>query len=421
MAATQTFALAALSQFVSLYEDALNEKADYLQGGAPTGRELLNWMTLMLCEDEKKTVEAPRKPLPPTSTDLDDEIPDPPKLVRSNAMDAAKMSSKDLKSKPLTYEVTETDSEGKEVVVKKSLDMPFLPSRINYSETCQAVCVNGGLFTPCLTRPAKDSQFCKACANKGFLYGKMSDRLDVPVGLYSCVLPAKSEGKPDVTKSEISFGTYINKRGLTREFVENLISETYGPSMSIPDHMWSVDKAKSKRTVKPKSRKSGSPSTSSDEVSSVESLDESAAPEVAKKPRGRPRKIKSAEELAAEAEAPKKKRGRPAKLKKVVEEEPSVEVAEKVPEKAAEEVAEKVPEKAPEKAAEEVAEKEVKDGELEEEEPEDEEEEEEATFFDWEGKQYAYTSDNTLYAVDGDDYSPCGSWDPEERKPVFDL
>ena len=433
MAATQTFALAALSQFVSLYEEALVEKAEYLKGTAPSGPELQGWMmTMLLGESAGKKTEAPPKTVSKTP-ELAEEYPEPPKLVRCNAMELPKMSWKELKNK-FTYEVTEKDDEGNDVQVKKSLDLPFLPESINYSETCQAVKVNGGLFTPCMTRPAKDSEFCKCCENQGFLYGKLSDRMAVPVGLYSCVLPSKVEGKSDVTKSEISFGTYIQKRGLERVFVEKLLQDTFGSSIEIPEHMWTVDKSKSRRVVKPKAekKKKATPSTSSDEVSSVES-DGETAPVVAKKPRGRPKKVKTPEEQAAAEESPKKKRGRPMKAKKVLEvvEEESVEQAaeaESVEPVAEEESVEPVAEAesvepvAEEESVEPVAE--AESDELQAEEPdqddEDEDDETEATFFNWKGKQYAYTDDNTLYEIDEDGEStPCGTWDPETQKPVF--
>ena len=61
------------------------------------------------------------------------------------------------------------------------------------------------------------------------------------------------------------------------------------------------------------------------------------------------------------------------------------------------------------------------------EEDEEEDEEEETLveeFCEWEGKQYAYTVDLTLYRIQNkgeEKYIKCGRWNPEENKPVFDL
>ena len=86
-------------------------------------------------------------------------------------------------------------------------------------------------------------------------------------------------------KKEISFGTWLKKRGVERAEVETLIQEQYG--ISLPDEYWVLDKSKSSRAVK-------TVSTSSDDEASVEG--EKPAPKKA----GRPKK------LAPKKLAPKK-------------------------------------------------------------------------------------------------------------------
>ena len=46
------------------------------------------------------------------------------------------------------------------------LDIPFLPTQINYANGCQCLSVNGSLYSPCMTRTKKDELFCASCIKK---------------------------------------------------------------------------------------------------------------------------------------------------------------------------------------------------------------------------------------------------------------
>ena len=213
---------------------------------------------------------------------------------------AGKLTLKELKSNPIHYKEKNKDKTEEEVI--KTIDLPWLPDCIDYSCGCQALKVNGGLFTPCTTRPSKDSNFCKVCEKQDLKYGKISDRSTTPVPCY-----VDPNGK-----NEISFGTYCAKRELSREMVERLIQEKYGNRLIIPEHYWNVDKIKAARKA---TNKGKSVSTSSDEVSSIESATQDG--EEPKRKRGRPRKNQESNEPPK----PKGKRGRP---KKTVQAESSV-------------------------------------------------------------------------------------------------
>ena len=207
---------------------------------------------------------------------------------------ANKLTLKELKSNPLEYTINEKNKDGVEEPVTKSIDLPWLPNCIDYSCGCQGLKVNGGLFTPCTTRPSKDSKFCKGCEKQELKYGQISDRSNTPVPCY-----VDPNGK-----NEISFGTYCAKRGLDRDMVIHLIQEKYGNRLIIPEHYWNVDKIKAARKAIVKGK---TVSTSSDEVSSTEGA--SMDGEEPKRKRGRPRK----NPVSDEPPKPKGKRGRPKK------------------------------------------------------------------------------------------------------------
>ncbi len=189
------------------------------------------------------------------------------------------LSSKDLKKNPLKITKKELNKDGTEVEVEVEITFPYL-AEVDYSETCQSLKVNGGLFTPCLTRPAKGSTFCKTCAKAGHKYGTLEQRSNCSMLCY-----ADPKGK-----KEISFGTWLKKRGVERAEVETLIQEQY--CISLPDEYWVLDKSKSSRAVK-------TVSTSSDDEASVEG--EKLAPKKA----GRPKKLAPKKESVAPVEETK--------------------------------------------------------------------------------------------------------------------
>ena len=189
------------------------------------------------------------------------------------------LSSKDLKKNPLKIVQKNINEDGAEVEVELVVEVPYL-SEIDYSQTCQSLKVNGGLFTPCLTRPTKDSAFCKTCVKANHKYGTMEQRSNCAMLCYED--PSK--------KKEISFGTWLKKRGVERVEVESKLNEQYG--ITLPEEYWSIDKSKASRAMKK------TVSTSSDDEVSLE-CDKIVAP----KKRGRPaksaKKVSSSEDHEA--------------------------------------------------------------------------------------------------------------------------
>jgi len=188
------------------------------------------------------------------------------------------LTSKELKKNPLKI-IQKELKDGVEVEVEVKIAFPYL-AEVDYSGTCQSLKVDGGLFSPCLTRPAKDSEFCKACAKANHQYGTMEQRSKCSM---LCYVDPKG-------KKEISFGTWLKKRGVERSEVESLIQEQYG--ISLPDEYWVLDKSKSSRAVK-------TVSTSSDDEASVEG--EKPVPKKA----GRPKKLAPKKESVAPVEETK--------------------------------------------------------------------------------------------------------------------
>jgi len=235
------------------------------------------------------------------------------------------LTSKELKKNPLKI-IQKELKDGVEVEVEVKIAFPYL-AEVDYSGTCQSLKVDGGLFSPCLTRPAKDSEFCKACAKANHQYGTMEQRSKCSM---LCYVDPKG-------KKEISFGTWLKKRGVERSEVESLIQEQYG--ISLPDEYWVLDKSKSSRAVK-------TVSTSSDDEASVEG--EKPVPKKA----GRPKKLAPKKESvapveetksgASDEEASETSKQEPANVDKELESEPiSDEEAEKESDSAADSIEKK--------------------------------------------------------------------------------
>ena len=225
-------------------------------------------------DDVAEKVEAPE--VVQEAPEVVQEVPlaEAPKTLKKNT----NLTSKELKKNPLKI-IQKELKDGVEVEVEVKIAFPYL-AEVDYSGTCQSLKVDGGLFSPCLTRPAKDSEFCKSCAKANHQYGTMEQRSKCSMLCY-----ADPKGK-----KEISFGTWLKKRGVERAEVETLIQEQYG--ISLPDEYWVLDKSKSSRAVK-------TVSTSSDDEASVEG--EKPAPKKA----GRPKKLAPKKESVAPVEETK--------------------------------------------------------------------------------------------------------------------
>lgn len=403
----------ALAMFCGYYDEVIAKNTI-----APiNGQELLaEVQALIYSQDSKETKHAFTPSLSATN---------PVETIRSHEETlvttpdvkpvAASISSTLLKSMPLKFVSTVINDEGKQEEVTKAVDLPYL-SCVDYSETCQALKVNGGLLSPCLTRPSKGSPYCKTCSKAGLKYGTVSDRLSTSIMCY----------QDPKGKKEISFGTYSAKRGIPRDTIQQQISDLYN-GLTLPEEQWSVDKTKASRPIK------SSSSSSADEPS--------------------------------DTDAPKKKRGRPKKVVKVVEdvttndpsEEPDasegaeVSVAPAQPVAKEESSPKKVsPKKSTKKSKKSSPKKETlvevssDEGELVEETPvteeqeevlpveeakethhpsdnEDSEDEEDEDFerLTYEGVKYLRDEENTLYLDMEDDVEPVGTWDPVNSTPNF--
>ena len=192
-----------------------------------------------------------------------------------------KLSSDFIKKNPLKFKKKQVGADGTEEEVEVSVDFPYLAA-VDYSGTCQSLKISGGLLAPCLTRRPKGQNFCKACTKLGNPHGTIQDRENVSMLCY----------KSPKGKSELSFGTYVTKRGLDIDEVKAKILELYGTEL--PNEYWSVDKVKASRVVK-------TVSTSSDDEASVENGSDAKVVATGWKKRGRPKK--SAEVVSAEEPA----------------------------------------------------------------------------------------------------------------------
>ena len=103
------------------------------------------------------------------------------------------------------------------------LPLPYLPECVDYSRCCQALILNGHLFTPCLTTPPRGEEFCKQCTRTKFKYGLLRDRESCKAGQFK---------QPGGKKEEIKYGEFLEKRNIKREEVMERINAYLDPEVS---------------------------------------------------------------------------------------------------------------------------------------------------------------------------------------------
>ena len=113
----------------------------------------------------------------PEKMDDDDDvviIDPPPKVMETVSVEpTAKIDSRDLKKKLASFKFK---PEGANRATQ--MELPYLPSCVDYSHSCQALQFSGGLFSPCLTR---GQGICKSCVKTESKYGTIQDREDSEV------------------------------------------------------------------------------------------------------------------------------------------------------------------------------------------------------------------------------------------------
>lgn len=449
-----SFAETGLTTFIRLYADVC--ELHQIQGPEPGKLHTFMLDELRKLDPECFKTKRPQEDIPSSGVN---NIPtpsateEPPSVAPVPAPQATAPKKVDVRDlKKLTYKkkrtITKGEKAGEEIEEDILVELPYLPHCVDYSCGCQALKLNGGLLNPCLTRPSKGSMFCKACGESP-KFGTIGDRVQAQAGTYSVSverIDAKTKEKKESKKTEISYGTWLQKQNIERSFVEQLLQDHGLSDVTIPESCFNVKKTKKRNTAKK------SPSTSSDgEVSSVEedavSVEPAAAqpepvvekvPEPAaepaesengsveedvasvtseavsseegsvegtdgKKKRGRPKSNKK----PVDPDAPKKKRGRPKK-----ESKPIVEEGDEEEEKAVE----------PPKAVESPAAPEPNTVVIKEKNAEDEDDSD-VVYFDFNGKSYAYDEEYTIILINEEDPSDevlmVGTWDPEENMPVW--
>ena len=439
----------AIAQFVYVYDEILKEKS--MSHGPATGMELKTLMEEAIYQDKKTEIVA----------ETVVEVSEPEEEVDSEpVVRKGDIAPKDvIKAIKADFHYTQNVEEGEKPRVHR-LNLPYLPGSIDYTQGCQAMCLNGGMCSPCMTRLPKDAEsiFCKACEKKG---GCESDR--------ASFLSASSASKT------ITFGTYLAKRQVPTEFVKTWVQKHFGEKLIIPEEEWVVDTESvtmaRKATASKKSKKTKKTiETSSDEESVGESNAEhvevtNAEPVEATNAEEHsanvPEQVEvtNAEEGTSDTESTttnedvssdkKKKKSLTKEEKAAKKAEKAAKKAEKEQEKAAKKAekeakkAAKEEEKAAKKAAKKVAKESKKDthatakkGELgymlpqkeEEERVElhsEEEEEEEDDYgikrsFALNGKCYGVDEENTVYEMDGKQpVEIVGTWDTTTSYPIF--
>ena len=112
-------------------------------------------------------------------------------------------------------------------IVKKVIQLPYLPEFINYTG-CQALKKADGLYVPCGGKCDDASKCCAACNKSGAKFGMLDDR--GAVNTYT----------DPSDKHEITFGTWLAKHEMGIEEIHAAL-EAEGFTLKIPDHCLTVN------------------------------------------------------------------------------------------------------------------------------------------------------------------------------------
>tara|TARA_B100000900_G_C20596878_1_gene723802 strand:- start:2490 stop:3755 length:1266 start_codon:yes stop_codon:yes gene_type:complete len=244
----RAMAKASLAMMAQVYDDVV--KSNKVPAN---GAELYSMMTEAIFQDEVLEV--------PISLEKSTKIEKPTKIIEKRPSNGGVLA-KDVKNAVKEFSYKPQDAKR-----AHRLALPYLPEHVDYSHTCPALELQGGLLTPCMTRCKKGELYCTGCLKSKCSHGTISNREDSTTTEF--VNPAG--------KKAITYGTYLAIRDVPREFVESWISEKFGDKIIIPHREWNVDEA----AVAKSKHRERSPSTSSDE--------EGEAPK--KRGRGRPKKV----------------------------------------------------------------------------------------------------------------------------------
>ena len=250
-----TLSTEAIEEFTVLYGEYLDE---HNVTGAPAPNEIKYWMLFKLTRgdfaDEDSKITKKTKVSNKNASKEAEEQPEQPEQSVEESVPPSP-SSNMREAHTLKSARIEVSVQGSDKVHK--LDLPFLPNCVDYSKTCQALKLNGNLLTPCLTKKKAGGDLCASCSKANAPLGRISDRIKFPIGHY--VVEAETgKTKKIQKKEEMTFGTYIAKRGLTREQVEDKINHVFSGEIVIPEEHWVVDEKKAQKTVSAKSSETGS-------------------------------------------------------------------------------------------------------------------------------------------------------------------
>ena len=296
-ASMESYFKVALNQFVAHFSEVCNEKEMQLtlkETGDAVKPDLLFRMMyeLILSEEpteDYKQPEMPKTKIPEARGRTEDQAPRP-----SSTYTGIKVSFKEIKK----------------VEKAAKLQFPFMPDFIDYkcnNTCCQCLRVCGNMFVPCGTHvkdwDPEDGTIptCKTCANQKNEenYGNLTMRMEAYDAGKPYVAPEKEKEEgaaenakgPKGPKKELTFGTYLAKKGLLGndaklrtaklnekiQELENLIFQETNLTYSFgPEHL-TIDKSKvraskksgdgeAKRTRgRPKKERSASVSSTSSE------------------------------------------------------------------------------------------------------------------------------------------------------------
>ena len=296
-ASMESYFKVALNQFVGHFSEVCNEKEMQLtlkETGDAVKPDLLFRMMyeLILSEEpteDYKQPEMPKTKIPEARGRTEDQAPRP-----SSTYTGIKVSFKEIKK----------------VEKAAKLQFPFMPDFIDYkcnNTCCQCLRVCGNMFVPCGTHvkdwDPEDGTIptCKTCANQKNEenYGNLAMRMEAYDAGKPYVAPEKEKEEgaaenakgPKGPKKELTFGTYLAKKGLLGndaklrtaklnekiQELENLIFQETNLTYSFgPEHL-TIDKSKvraskksgdgeAKRTRgRPKKERSASVSSTSSE------------------------------------------------------------------------------------------------------------------------------------------------------------
>lgn len=167
----------------------------------------------------------------PVIGDIDELVDEMNEIEYEKNMNEMMMNERESKTTKSVQQCKKITSISDFKINGETIELPYCPSIIDYGKRCQNIKINNSLYTPCGNEINASSglSYCNACAKlvkNGKSEGTLKDREETKIGEFK----SKRTGK-----NEISYATYLAKRGLTLMEINEMLEVMFDSDIQIPN------------------------------------------------------------------------------------------------------------------------------------------------------------------------------------------